>query len=332
MARITHADIGDRLTPQATFTVAGVGTDPTQIVVKQQTPAGVESTVTTASSPGTLTTASTPLARMSAGVFKLSPGIAANAAGHWLLRFEATGTAESAEDFQYDVDPSEFYDDAGVSAQALVSLTDAKDWLQVQNVDTSGDLEIVRTINDVSQRFTERAQREFKVNGTNPQARLFDVDATAIQYGVIAVGDLTAVTTSTTSPTGVRIIGTDWATQLSQVPAASFFTFPVNRAAWEPIRRIAFGTGVLPIQAGYRVEVTGTFGFPSVPGDVRDAVLDAVVAKLDRKVEHYSQDLGASTGGGEGTNVVVFAGRTQYLSMPPSSIEVARRYADPAVA
>jgi hypothetical protein len=326
MARIEHKDIGDRMQPQATFTVGGSPTDPTQIVVRQQDAAGTEATITTASSPGTLTTASTPLARMSAGVFKLIPGISATAAGHWFFRFEATGTAESAEDFQYDVDPSEFTSNAGVSDQALVSLADAKDWLQIQNVETTNDLETVRAINDVSQRFTERAQREFKVNGTNPQARLFDVDATAIQYGVISVGDMAA------APTQVRIIGTDWATVLSTVSTSSFFTFPAQRAAWEPIRRIAFGTGVLPIQPGYRVEVTGTFGFPSVPGDVRDAVLDAIVAKLDRKVEHYSQDLGAATGGGEGTNVVVFAGRTQYLSMPPSSIEVARRYADPAIA
>ena len=114
MAKITHKDIGDRLTPQATFTVGGTETDPTQIVVKQQDPAGTETTVTTASSPGTLTTASTPLARMSAGVFKLSPGVAATSAGHWFFRFEATGTAESAEDFQYDVDPSEFTDNAGL--------------------------------------------------------------------------------------------------------------------------------------------------------------------------------------------------------------------------
>ena len=193
--RIEHKDIGDRLQPQATFTVAGVPTDPTQIVVSQQTPAGVETTVTTASSPGALTTASTPLARVSAGVFKLSPGVSADASGYWFFRFAATGTAEAAEDFQYTVDPSEFFTNAGVSTRALVSLPETKDWLQQQNIDTSEDLDLVRVINDVSDRFHQEAQREFKAINPASHARTFFADELACA-GVLDVGDLTSLGTT----------------------------------------------------------------------------------------------------------------------------------------
>jgi hypothetical protein len=81
---------------------------------------------------------------------------------------------------------------------------------------------------------------------------------------------------------------------------------------------------------GQRVAVTGSFGFPSVPGDVRQAVLDAVAATMDRDVEHYRADLG-TTGSqgqqGEGGTVVMI-GRTggRLLSLPPASQAVAWRY------
>ena len=299
MARIEHKDIGDRLTPQATFTVAGSPTDPTQIVVKQQDPAGVESHVTTASSPATLTTASTPLARMSAGVFKLSPGIAATLAGHWFFRFEATGAAESAEDFQYDVDPSEFY--TPLSARALVGLAETKDFLQVANVSTTNDLEIVRAINDVSELAHSVAEREFKTFDTTATARLFSVDDFAYRNRIVRVGDLAS------APSLVRVLASDWTTVVSTVAVGDYTAHPTNRETWAPIRALEIKSTVLRPAYGQRVEVTGNWGFPAVPGHLRQAVLEAVAARLDRDVEHYSQDVAPRAEAGRRHGVAGYA-------------------------
>lgn len=313
--KITHVDIGDRMTPQATFTVASTPTDPTQIVVKRQDTAGAETYVTTASSPSTLTTSSTPLARMSVGVFKLNPGISATAQGYEFFRFEATGTAESAEDFQYDVDPSEFYVNAGLSSRALVSLVETKDWLNHTNVETSEDLEIVRVINDISERIHDEAEREFKRTDTtsSPTARLFHVDQIAYRNGFVEIGDLSA------TPTLVRILGADWTTSVGTI--TDYMTYPYVRESWAPITALQFKPTALRPQLGQLVEVTGVWGFPAIPGNLRQATLDAVAYVLDRDVEHYSEDLSATSGGGV----------TLMLSLPPAALEIASFYKKPSV-
>ena len=149
MAKIQHYDIGDLWTPLMTWKVdtnndgiPDTATDPSQIVIRLQTPAGVESVVTTASSPSSLTAGSTPLARISQGVFKLNPGVTLNASGYWFLRAEGTGAAEASEEFQAVVDPSEFTAAGGISTRALVSLAETKDWLNQQNIETGEDLEL----------------------------------------------------------------------------------------------------------------------------------------------------------------------------------------------
>jgi hypothetical protein len=323
--KITHVDIGDRMTPQATFTVASSPTDPTQIVVKRQDTAGTETTITTASSPGTLTTASTPLARMSVGVFKLSPGISATALGYEFFRFEASGTAESAEDFQYNVDPSEFYANAGLSTRALVTLVEMKEWLNVQNVDTANDLEIVSTINSVSELAHNEAEREFMRADTtsSPTIRLFPVDQLAYQNGFVQIGDLSA------TPTLVRILGVDWTTSVGTI--TDYATWPRVRQAWEPITALQWKQTALLPQPGQLIEVTGVWGFPAIPTYLKDAVKDAVVERLDRDVEHYRQDLSPAAAG-PGQNVIVFgSNKPSFLPVNPRSLSVFRSFKEAQV-
>lgn len=319
--RITHHDQGDVWVPQATFTVGGTPTDPTTLIVKIKDPSGTITTIT----ENTPATPTLPVVRVSAGVYKHS-GIALNDAGYWFVNFTGTGAAAAAEDHQAIVDPSEFYESAQLGTRSLVGLAETKDWLQQQNIDTSNDLELARVIVDISQRFTdESGGREFKAAGTNPQPRFFDVDEQARFYAMVSVGDMAA------APTLVRILDTDWTTVIDTVDTADYLTLPFNREAWEPITKLRFNhPRVAPLRYGQRIEVTGTFGFPAVPGNVRQAVLEAVTAAVDRDVEHYSQDLGAISAGA-GTNVIVAAGRPSFLTMPPSSLAVARGYAAPLV-
>ena len=316
MAKIVHYDIGDLWTPTMTWKVGTTPTDPSQIVVRLKEPSGTLSVVTTAAAPSTLTSASTPLARLSQGVFQMLPGVTLDAAGYWFLRAEGTGAAEASEDFQAVVDPSEFYVDGGLSSRALVGLAETKDWLNQQNIDTGEDLEIVRVINDISERLHDEADREFTPKDSNP-TRSFDVEYCGRS---VYVGDLASLTTA--SP---AVIVQDWVgTTLSTFDATDVTTYPLNRQAWEPIRKLELtplkGTWLRP---GLRVQVTGSWGFPAIPGNLRQAALDAIAAVLDRDVEHYRQDLGAATAGGE---TVVLAPQPVFVSLPPGVMAVVQSF------
>jgi hypothetical protein len=338
--RITHKDVGDLWTPQATFTVNGTPADPTTLVVKVKNAAGTITT-TTENTPAALTPSSTPIQRVSAGVFKHA-GISLNDAGYWQARFEGTGAVVAAEDYEVIVDPSEFYDAADVGSRALVGLRETKDWLNQQQIQTENDLELVRVINDISDRFHQEAGREFKVVGTNPQTRTFVVEPIGrrLPYYVdgdylgdrnrmrrtVQIGDLASLTSAS-------IIDADWTTVLEAVAAGDVTAHPLNRQAWEPITELEFQTDVTALGYGMRVSVTGSWGFPLVPGDVRQAVLDAVAAVMDRDVEHYRQDLGSVGQQGETGTVVVVGGRSgsRLIALPPAAQAVAWRYRATAI-
>lgn len=322
MARITHFDVSDVWEPQATFTIGGTPTDPTAVTLLLQNAAGVESTVASSVSPAALTSASSPLAKMSTGVFKPNPGISLTAAGYWFAKFIGTGTAAGAETQQIIVDPDEFSSDGGLATHALVGLAETKDWLQQQNITTGEDLELVRTINDASARFAEEAEREFKPFSTNPSVRLFDVDELAYYCKVVTVGDLTSFTQ-------LRLLDSLGNLYLDVTPLTNIISLPRNRRAWQPIRKLTFRPNVSAPPLGGVIEVTGTWGFPSVPGNVRQAVLDTVASVMDRDVEHYRQDLAPTPTAAEGGTTIVMAQTAQrVLTLPPSAWAVAQSYRD----
>jgi hypothetical protein len=342
VAKIAHYDIGDIWLPQATFTVGGTPTDPTNLTVRQQDALGVETVLLNNVSVATLNAGSTPIAKVSTGVFKANPGIALTAAGYWFVRFEGTGAAAATEEHQAIVDPSEFTLDGGISTRALVGLAETKDWLQQQNINTDNDLELVGVINDISDRFHYEAAREFKPFSTNPAVRNFDITWTGrtepwyidgqwmgdlrTTNRTIQIGDMAS------APTLVRILASDWTTLLETVSAGNIASLPLVRQPWEPIRELQFQSSVTSLQPGMRVEVTGTWGFPAVPGNVRRAVLDSVAASYDRNVEHYSQDVTPAGSAPEGgTTIVMSYGAQRLLALPPSATAVAWSYRDDRV-
>jgi hypothetical protein len=336
-ARIAHYDVGDFWTPQATFTVGGVATDPTTITVTQQAPDGTESVLAAAVSPAGLNASSTPFAKTGTGVFKVNPGVAITAAGRWYVKFTGTGAAAASDTHVAIGDPDPFTLESGVGSRALVTLEDAKDWLQQQGVDFSEDLELVRVINDISDRFMREAEREFKVDGTNPQVRTFIAEPVGRRQPWYIDGDYVGDHNSSrrrikvgdmmSAPTQVQLMDSDWTTVLETPALADITALPSPRGSGDPITELEFHSDVTSMSSGMRVKVTGSFGFPSVPGDVRQAVLDAVAATMDRDVEHYRQDLGAGQAEQEGGTVVV-VGRSggRLISLPPSAQAVAWRY------
>lgn len=321
---IQHKDVGDVWTPQATFTVGGTPTDPSTLTVRQQDAAGAETVLLNAVDPATLNANSNPVAKTSTGVFVLKPGISLTASGYWFVKWQGTGAAAATEQHQVIVDPDEFTLDAGVGTRALVSLAETKDWLEQRNIDTNNDLDLVRVINDISDRFHYEARREFKVAGTNPQTRVFEADPYVMKRGIIQVGDLVSYTL-------VEIIDTDWTSVVQTVALTDVVGLPIVRESWEPIRRLEFSRNVAYLRAGMRVRVTGVWGFPAVPGNVRQAVLDTVAAIYDRDVEQYRQDFSQPAQGEAGNVIVVGTGQQRILALPLEAQAVAWSYRDPVV-
>jgi hypothetical protein len=233
------------------------------------------------------------------------------------------------------------YGAVALAPRALVGLRETKDWLEQNGIDTSDDLKITAKINAVSNEVHGWTRREFKVAGTNPQARtiqVFQRGATSPRYidgqyvgdfsdynRLVRLGDMAAV------PTTVEIVSTAWATVLETVTSANmFFIRDELDPVTGPIRWLYLNTAAYPLSAGYQVRVTGNFGFPSVPEEVRDAVKDTVAYRMDRDVEHYRQDLSFGPATNDAAALVATA-PPRVLAFPPDAYAILKKYRDPVV-
>jgi hypothetical protein len=314
VAQITHYDVGDIWTPQVTFTVSGTPTDPTSITARSKDPAGV----VTVLGPVPGATGGGGISRVSVGVFRIAVDL--DSTGHWFARFEGTGAAAATEEHEAIVDPSEFYDNAGLSDRALVGLAETKDWLAEYQIDTSRDQKIVQAINGASERIMQVAGREFKPNGTNPETRIFDLGCNGYK---VQIGDLQ---TATTASSTISVSELDTGALLHSFVATDYLAMPRNRKPWQPITSLFFQRIVRGYyRVGNYLSVNGYWGFPVVPEDVRHATMDTVAYWLDRDVEHFRQDLGAGTGEA-GQTVFVGSSTPTVYPLPPEAYQIAVGY------
>lgn len=144
-----------------------------------------------------------------------------------------------------------------------------------ENQDTMTDNTLRALISAESHEILRVTDEEFVAWGTNPQTRVFDVTDFDVRRRRIPVGAMasapTAVTTTTADGTAVET-----------VDALSVVGTPRTRAPWEPITELWFPTGATtPAQLydGYVMSVTGTFGYPMVPPDVREACAKRVILR-----------------------------------------------------
>src|SRR5215475_1285574 len=164
--------------------------------------------------------------------------------------------------------------------RALCTLAEAKDWLNVATAATAEDSDIETAINNVSQRLHVEAEREFKVAGSNPQTRTFVVsdllpsDPWYIdgQYmgsigppgaRTVRIGDATTITS-------ISVVNAyDWTTVLATPTTAQWRPWPLVREEWEPITAVEIRSDVTPIYAGVVISVAANWGFPAIPGSLK---------------------------------------------------------------
>jgi hypothetical protein len=196
----------------------------------------------------------------------------------------------------------------------LCTLADVKRDPTLTSVGTTHDDLIAEVITQASLDFMLEAEREVVVtSGTNPQAR------THLMAGYhrdreIPVGDLS------TTPTAVTIQDETGATVVTLTVGTDVELLPRVRRAWEPVTALRLRTSAGVLAASYRLVVTGTYGWPSVPQDVRYAVRDTVVYRLrnHRALTNQSPDQFEDPSG------------PQRL-FPASAMQVIRRYRAPVI-
>lgn len=118
-----------------------------------------------------------------------------------------------------------------------------------------------------SQTWLTDTGREFVPVATGSSTRSFDISAPEAYARKLRIGDASTVT--------AVVIKNQAGTTLETVASGDYVTMPRNRQPWQPITSLYFpplsSSAASPLW-GYVVEVTGTWGFPSVPNDVRMAV------------------------------------------------------------
>lgn len=219
--------------------------------------------------------------------------------------------------------------------RALVTLAEARDWLNTLPGNTGGDTDIEQAINAVSQRIHQEAEREFKVAGTNPQTRLFPITDAAggqpwyvdgVYLGTIGAAGRTVAVGDLTSFTSVSLLSAaDWTTVLATPTVggggAQVRGLPLVKDEWAPFDRLEFRPDVISLGPGIIVSVAGTWGFPAIPASIKQACLDGIAWVMDRDVEHYRTDLG-SVGGEHGPVIMMSGGAQRILSLPPEVLAV----------
>ena len=125
-----------------------------------------------------------------------------------------------------------------------------------------------------SQAWLDDTGRELVPISTGSSARSFDVGPQEVVTRKVWIGDAN-------TPSTVEILD-QTATTLETISTPNYVTMPRTRQAHEPIRSLWFppsSTDPATLLSGYVVRVTGTWGFPSVPNDVRLAAARMVLVR-----------------------------------------------------
>lgn len=163
----------------------------------------------------------------------------------------------------------------------LAEVAEVRDFLQKPSGDREQDTAIANALSAASSLICEWAGREFIALGTNPATRLFEIGGYA-RAREIPISDLSAV------PTAVSTIDADGATVETLTVADDIVALPLVRKPWQPITSLRIRPSAASLSASYLLSVTGTWGFPTVPEDVKQACIVTVGIWIRRDVQAFA--------------------------------------------
>lgn len=259
-------DIGDPVTVKTTFTVGGVPTNPTTVVLTIRAPDGTQTTPATTNP--------------SVGVFQAN--VIPTQGGIWRAHWKGSGAVTAEEYDSFEVAYSPF------TRGDLTSLEAVK--ASMETTSDATDALIQSTITSASRAIAEWSGREFVATGSETrrvEVRAYQertADARSI-YG-IPIGDMA------TAPTAVVARDAEDVVITTYDVANDLVYLPLYRDAWEPITHIRLRPTAAELMASYVLAITGRFGFPQIPPDVAQACIVTVRSWLRRDSSAWA-DIGA---------------------------------------
>lgn len=177
--------------------------------------------------------------------------------------------------------------------------------------DTDEALQVLITAESGS--IHQETGREFvAIPGLDP--RLFALDEYTLRTGLIWISDCTAIG-------DVEIQAEDGST-VQVLDPGDYRTLPLVRQEWEPIRTILVHSNSLSLLHLRRfVQVTGTWGYPSIPANIRQACAKRVILR-------YLSDVAAQ---GTAFSQAVDESGINLGALFRSAMEAVGRHADVAV-
>lgn len=142
--------------------------------------------------------------------------------------------------------------------------------------DPNTDALLERLIMAETRSIQRETGREFIAFFPAVGTRRFDIGPNEVRMRTVQVGDLT------TTPSTVKIISSDQTTEVATIASTDYVLMPRVRDAWAPITHVFFPTGTpaaASLVAGYVLEVAGTWGYPTVPEDIREACAKLVISR-----------------------------------------------------
>jgi len=177
-----------------------------------------------------------------------------------------------------------FIDHAPVS-RALCTLEDVHSYIPgyLPFSDLATDTILLELIDSVSTEIHNETNREFMPAATNPSAKLFDLAPFDVSERRLFIGDLANLTGLTIGV--AQLDGTSLGS--ASTPSTAIIGQPRNRQPWEPYNYLWFPGGQsnsVPLGVGAVVTVTGNWGFPQIPADIRQACVKLVINRYVRDI------------------------------------------------
>lgn len=198
------------------------------------------------------------------------------------------------------------------TSRDLCTLADVLGYVPGYQVEQPTDTKLQALITSESRSIHQETGREFRPIG-GADTRYFLLVHTC-RSGVVRIGDATEVEEVT--------LLDEWRADVGEVDVMQIVTLPSEREEWEPIRRLRFLPGSTILRPGYTLRVTGTWGFPAIPADIREACAKRVILR-------YLTDVAAA---GTAFADAIRESDINFAALFASAQQVVENYADPLIA